>query len=135
MVDSIGSVCSTGRYVYYSVDDLLAIVALESQHAGGIVIGEGLDTVEADVRTHLSNHHVLSYKVIWFEEQPLASYPKLSVVCTTTHDLSTVAGVWTGGDARLLSERGVSPDLARLDHMKQRLRQIRGLRIRWIMIR
>jgi 4-alpha-glucanotransferase len=121
-----GESARQGGYVYYPAADLLAIVALESRRAGGIVIGEDLGTVEADVRTHLSRHRLLSYKVMWFEEDPPASYPRLSVACTTTHDLPTLAGVWTGGDARIQSERGISPDTAQLDHMKQCMQRISG---------
>ncbi len=121
-----GESARQGGYVYYPAADLLAIVALESRRAGGVVIGEDLGTVEADVRTQLSEHQLLSYKVMWFEKEPPVSYPRLSVACTTTHDLPTLAGVWTGGDARIQSERGISPDTAQLSRMKQCMQQISG---------
>ncbi len=122
-----GQPAREGGYVHYPAEDLLAIVALESQRAGAIVIGEDLGTVEEEVRAHLSRRHVLSYKVMWFEADPPTCYPRLSVASATTHDLPTLAGVWTGGDARVQRERGGSPDMAQLDDMRQRLQRVGGV--------
>jgi 4-alpha-glucanotransferase len=85
-----------GGYVRYRADEMLAILALESQRAGAFVVGEDLGTVEPEVREHLAVHHVLSFRLLWFEKQSPARYPALAMAATTTHDLPTVAGLWSG---------------------------------------
>jgi 4-alpha-glucanotransferase len=94
-----GQPASQGVYVRYPADDLLAIVALESQRAGAPVIGEDLGTVEPGVRERLAQRQVLSVRLLWFEEKPPADYPPLSMAAVTTHDLPTIAGLWSGADA------------------------------------
>ena len=86
---------SQGAYVRYPARDLLGIVALESRRAGGVVIGEDLGTVAPEVRTTLRRHHVLSYRLLYFEQEPPASYPKDAFCAVTTHDLPTLTGLWT----------------------------------------
>ena len=87
-----------GGYVRYPADDLLDIVALESHRAGAVVVGEDLGTVEPGVREALAERGILSYKVLWFEDEPPAEWPEAALAAVTTHDLPTVAGLWTGSD-------------------------------------
>ena len=89
---------ANGAYVRYPSDDLLDIVALESHRARAIVVGEDLGTVEAGVRAELADRQVLSYKLLWFEDTDPETWPELSLAAVTTHDLPTVAGVWTRAD-------------------------------------
>ena len=105
-----------GVYVRYPWQELLDIVALESVRAGAFVVGEDLGTVEPGVRAELAHRGALSYRVLWFEDDPPACWPADAVAAVTTHDLPTVAGVWTGLDspdalrARLVARTGVDPD-------------------------
>jgi 4-alpha-glucanotransferase len=87
-----------GAYVRYPSADLLDIVALESHRARAIVVGEDLGTVEPGVRPALADHNVLSYRLLYFEDDPPATWPRKAMAAVTTHDLPTVAGVWTGAD-------------------------------------
>jgi 4-alpha-glucanotransferase len=87
-----------GGYVRYPAPDLLDILALESHRAGAFVVGEDLGTVEDDVRAELHERGVLSYRLEWFESGPPASYPEQALAAITTHDLPTIAGVWSGAD-------------------------------------
>jgi 4-alpha-glucanotransferase len=88
-----------GAYVRYPSDDLLDIVALESARAGALVVGEDLGTVEDGVREAMAEHGVLSYRLLWFEDDEPAEWPQAAMAAVTTHDLPTVAGLWTGADA------------------------------------
>jgi 4-alpha-glucanotransferase len=94
----IGRGPTEGLYVRYPHEDLLDIVALESERAGAFVIGEDLGTVEDVVRQELAARHILSYRLLWFEERPPAEYREESLAALTTHDLPTLAGIWEGSD-------------------------------------
>ncbi|HYF72598.1 MAG TPA: 4-alpha-glucanotransferase [Nocardioides sp.] len=94
-----GAGATEGAYVHYPSDDLLDIVALESHRARAVVVGEDLGTVEPGVPEALAERRILSYKVLWFEEDDPADWPAGALATVTTHDLPTVAGLWTGSDA------------------------------------
>jgi 4-alpha-glucanotransferase len=87
-----------GAYVRYPNEDLLDIVALESHRAEAIVVGEDLGTVEKGVRESLADHNMLSYRLLYFERADPADWPVKAMAAVTTHDLPTVAGLWTGED-------------------------------------
>jgi 4-alpha-glucanotransferase len=87
-----------GWYVRYPADDLLGIVALESHRAGAYVVGEDLGTVEPGVRERLAARRMLSCRLLWFEPKPPPEYPELAMASVTTHDLPTIAGLWTDAD-------------------------------------
>ncbi len=93
-----------GVYLRYPFDDLLAVVALESERHRAIVVGEDLGTVPEGFRERMAAEGVLSYRVMMFERdgdgsfrQP-ASYPSSAAVTVSTHDLPTFSGYWTGHD-------------------------------------
>lgn len=87
-----------GAYVRFPSDDLLDIVALESARAKAIVVGEDLGTVGPGVREAMADRAILSYRVLWFEDGSPDDWPDQSMAAVTTHDLPTVAGLWTGAD-------------------------------------
>jgi 4-alpha-glucanotransferase len=87
-----------GTYVHYPYWDLLNILALEAERAGAFVVGEDLGTVEDHVRAELRSRRVLSYKLLWFEDQQPAHWDGGALGAITTHDLPTIAGVWSGSD-------------------------------------
>jgi 4-alpha-glucanotransferase len=89
---------SDGTYVRSPAGDLLDILALESHRARAFVVGEDLGTVEDEVRQELADRNVLSYRLLWFEPGPPASYPEQALAAVTTHDLPTIAGLWSGHD-------------------------------------
>ncbi|MBA3034510.1 MAG: malto-oligosyltrehalose synthase [Gammaproteobacteria bacterium] len=93
-----------GTYVAYPLDDLLGILALESQRNHCLVIGEDLGTVPAGFRTRLIETGILSYRPFLFERttdgsfKPPADYPQQALVAVSTHDLPTLRGFWKGDD-------------------------------------
>jgi 4-alpha-glucanotransferase len=83
---------------------LLDIVALESQRAGAVIVGEDLGTVEDEVRQQLTERAVLSYRLVWFEDEAPKEFPTQALAAVTTHDLPTIAGVWSGTDEQASGE-------------------------------
>jgi 4-alpha-glucanotransferase len=121
-----GATPAEGGYVRYPADDLLAIVALESQRAGAVVVGEDLGTVETGVRERLADHGILTYRVMWFEDGPTSGYPELAMAAVTTHDLPTIAGLWRGADLSEQRALGLEPNEAALAATRKRLASVTG---------
>ncbi len=88
-----------GAYVHLPSRELLAILCLEAQRAGAFVIGEDLGTVEPEVRTALADAGMLGTKV-WLFDQDVEAWPERNLGTVTTHDLPTIAGVWTNAHDR-----------------------------------
>ena len=121
-----GASAAEGTYVRYPADDLLGILALESHRAKAIVVGEDLGTVEAGVREKLAAYNVLSSRVLWFESDPPARYPRRAMASVTTHDLPTIAGLWTGSDVRAQQKAGLGANAAGTGQMRAWLRELTG---------
>ncbi|MCZ2828112.1 4-alpha-glucanotransferase [Modestobacter sp. VKM Ac-2986] len=102
-----------GAYVRYPYEDMLDIVALESHRAQAIVVGEDLGVVEDGVREAMAEHGILSYKLLWFEDDEPAAWPAESMAAVTTHDLPTIPGLVTGSDVaeQLEHETGTAEEL------------------------
>ena len=116
-----------GAYVRFPGTELVDVVALESARAGVLVVGEDLGTVEDHVRDHLRDRGILSCRLVWFEPGPPESFPPLSLAAVTTHDLPTIAGVWTGADLDDQRRAGLEPNADGQHRHKQRLRELTGL--------
>ncbi|MTH48509.1 4-alpha-glucanotransferase [Intestinirhabdus alba] len=120
-----GETADRGAYVHYPVDDLLAILALESQRHRCMVIGEDLGTVPEEIVGKLRDGGVYSYKVLFFEHdagkrfRAPQTWPTQSMAVATTHDLPTVRGYWDGGDLALGKTLGLYPDEALLRGLYQ----------------
>ncbi|MGQ9574876.1 MAG: 4-alpha-glucanotransferase [Thermoguttaceae bacterium] len=98
-----------GAYVRYRGDELMGIVALESHRAGAFVVGEDLGTVEDQTRQRMAECRMLSFRVLWFEPHPPRAYPRLAMAAVTTHDLPTIAGLWSGRDLAVQQAMGQRP--------------------------
>ena len=115
-----------GAYVTNAAEDLLAIVALESQRAHAVIVGEDLGTVDEDARAQLMSRQVLSYRLVWFEKDPPGKFPAQALAAVTTHDLPTVAGLWTGSDLGAQKRLHLSPNEQGTLDMKDRVRHLTG---------
>ena len=113
-----------GAYVRSTGDELLAIVALESQRAKAVIVGEDLGTVEDHVREELASEKILSYRLVWFEKTAPARYPREALAAVTTHDLPTVAGLWSDFDLEAQKALGLSPNEAGTREIKSRVRRM-----------
>ena len=110
-----GDNAKDGGYVYYPVDDLLGILALESHRNQSLVIGEDLGTVPEEIRSKLADNGVYSYRVFFFEQAEdggffsPSHYPVQSMSTLTTHDMPTLIGYWHCLDLELGKEIGLYP--------------------------
>lgn len=118
---------AAGAYVRYPEDELLAIVSLESERAKAYIVGEDLGTVEKTARKKLASNRVLSYRLLWFEKDPPVKYPELALAAVTTHDLPTIAGLWSGADLTLQHKLGLEPNEAGILEIRDRLRSMTGV--------
>ncbi len=116
-----------GTYVRYPTGDLLAILALESHRAGAFVVGEDLGTVEEGVRGRLAEHRILSTRLLCFEPEAPARFPELALAAYTTHDLPTIAGLWTGADLAAQRRVGLQPHEEGDRWMREGLEALTGL--------
>lgn len=106
-----GKSAAEGAYLSYPIDDMLRVLAIESQAARAVVIGEDLGTVPEGFRPRLDARGVLGMRVMPFEAdgdrlKPPASYDAQAAAMTGTHDLPTIAGWWRGRDIQLNRELG-----------------------------
>lgn len=123
----------SGAYVRDNWEDLIRILALESSRNQYFIVGEDLGTVEPWVREVLARFAILSYRLLYFERADGGrfklphEYAHQALVSTTTHDLPTLAGFWTGSDiearknAGVLDEAGYQGSRADRERDKQRL--------------
>ncbi|MGF1860517.1 4-alpha-glucanotransferase [Photobacterium profundum] len=115
-----GELATQGAYMYYPVDDMMAILALESHRFQCTVIGEDLGTVPDEIIGKLSTAGIHSYKVFFFETAEdggfysPAHYPSQSMAALCTHDMPTLRGFWHCDDLKMGEELGLYPDKEQL---------------------
>jgi glycogen debranching enzyme GlgX/4-alpha-glucanotransferase len=111
-----GAKGAEGAYLAYPFRELLGQIALESQRARCLVVGEDLGTVPEGTGEALQAAQILSYRVLWFERRgaaftPPTEWPARAAACISTHDLPTLAGFWSGADLEERAALGLLADL------------------------
>jgi 4-alpha-glucanotransferase len=125
-----------GAYVRYPFDDMIRIIALESERHRCLVIGEDLGTVPRGFRPAMQRAGLMSCRVLYFERAhdgsflPPPAYPRQALVSVSTHDLPTLKGFWTGRDIKWRALLGRFPDEAALQHAQRERAQDRVLLLR-----
>lgn len=105
-----------GAYIYYQVEDMLNLLALESMRNECLVIGEDLGTVPEGIDVLLKDAGVYSYKVFFFEQAEDGGYiapehyAEQAMATLSTHDMPTIKGFWHCEDLHLGRELGLYPD-------------------------
>ncbi|WP_119300615.1 malto-oligosyltrehalose synthase [Dongia deserti] len=118
---------AAGAYIRYPLDDLLAILALESQAHRCLVIGEDLGTVPDGLHDAMQRTGILSYRLLYFEHEPDGSFrkvtdwPQQALVAPSTHDLSTLPAYWRGADLDLRAKLDLYPsrDVAEAERQRR----------------
>jgi 4-alpha-glucanotransferase len=133
-----GLEAADGVYVRYPADELYAILCLESQRAGSVVVGEDLGTVPRSVRQAMTRHGVLRTSVLQYElrpnrRAPLRPIPERAMASLNTHDMPPFAAMWEGRDIEdrlslgLLDEKGARREQRDRDRARHALiRFLRG---------
>jgi 4-alpha-glucanotransferase len=101
-----GGSAKNGAYLSFPADDMLRLIALESERNACVVVGEDLGTVPDGFRERLASAGIAGMRVLQFERDkdrffPPEYYAPDALAMTTTHDLPTMAGWWSGGDIEL----------------------------------
>jgi len=123
-----GASPAEGAYLTYPLDDMLRLIALESHRHRAVVIGEDLGTVEPGFREKIAASGIAGMDVLWFQRDgddfmPPSEWRRGAVAMTSTHDLPTVAGWWSGADIDTRNALGLT-DVARepKERVKDRIR-------------
>ena len=108
---------TAGAYVHYPFHLLFAIVALESERHGCLVVGEDLGVVPDEMRTAMPQYGLYHYKVMLFEKDGArfrrpGEYLPAALATVTTHDLPTLRSYWSGEDIQLRERLKLYPDEA-----------------------
>ena len=119
-----GESAAAGGYVNYPLEDLLGILALESQRQSCLVIGEDLGTVPDEIRVAMQRLGVLSYRLLYFQQDASGEfiapmdYPEQALVAVSTHDLATLAGFWHEADIDERARLGLFPS-SEIEHAQR----------------
>src|ERR1700751_671266 len=131
---------SIGAYVRYPMADLIGILALESHRHECLIVGEDLGTVPEGFRERMAKANILSYRVLYFEQEPEtgaflppAAYPALALAVIGSHDLPTLRGWWEERDLDLKEQLGLFPGPGKAAHQREmrprdRMQLLRALR-------
>ncbi|MDH2998798.1 4-alpha-glucanotransferase [Pasteurellaceae bacterium LFhippo2] len=119
-----GGLATEGVYIRYPLDDLLGILALESQRNQCLIVAEALGTVPEGMLEALEEKGILAFNVFYFEfengeSKALENYPYQAMTALSTHDLPTIKGYWQSYDFELGEKYNVYPSEDVLTYLKQ----------------
>ena len=103
-----------GAYVHYPLPALMSALALESERAACLVIGEDLGVVPDEIRDAMGRYGLYHYKVMIFEKdggrfRAPDGYPRRALATVTTHDLPTIHAYWEARDIALREDLHLYP--------------------------
>lgn len=119
-----GESAKDGIYVRYLLEDMLSILALESQRNKCLIIAEALGTVPEGILESLEQKGILAYNIFYFEKEgngykPLENYPYQAMTTLSTHDLPTIQGYWKNYDFELGEKYDIYPNKAVFRKLKE----------------
>ncbi|MCK0168463.1 4-alpha-glucanotransferase [Jannaschia sp. S6380] len=127
-----GRPAAEGTHLRFPMADMLRVLAEESRRANAVVIGEDLGFVPDGFRAAMRRANVLSYRIVYFEQDakgfhPADGYPHLALACLSTHDLPVLANWWRGDDIDRRAAHGLVSEDTSAEHMRHRARERRDL--------
>ncbi len=129
-----GMPAAEGVYVRYPMEELLAVLCLESHRHRALVAGENLGTVSQETNAAMERHGLHGMYVLQYELAPGApglerTPPARSVASLNTHDMPPFKAFWEGLDVAdrrelgLLDDAEAQAELARLDEVRRRVEE------------
>jgi 4-alpha-glucanotransferase len=103
-----------GAYVHYPLQQLLTVLALESERSACLVVGEDLGVVPDEMRHAMPEFGLYHYKVLLFEKldgrfRRPDEYVRKALATATTHDMPTLRSYWEGRDIELRRRLNLYP--------------------------
>lgn len=111
-----GKRANEGIYIRFPFEDMLRVIALESQRSQCVVIGEDLGTMPEGFSEIMARAGLLSYRILFFERWDSGLfhrpevYPEQAMVTVSTHDLPTVNGWWSENDLHWREQLNLYPE-------------------------
>ena len=124
---------SPGGYIRQPFEALLAVIAIEAERAGTVVIGEDLGLVPEGFRETLGARGFYSYSVLQYEKDEAGAFraPETlrpnSLVCFGTHDTPTLHGFCAGRDIEWWHRLGWIDAAEKAEAQKDRAQDCRAL--------
>jgi 4-alpha-glucanotransferase len=91
-----------GLYVRYPLEEMFAILTLESVRYQAVIIGEDLGTVSREIRSAMKRHGIQRMWVYQFQSLParnqLPEVPHPVIASLNTHDMQPFAAYWDALD-------------------------------------
>lgn len=93
-----------GGYIRQPFQSLMAIISIEAQRAGTVIVGEDLGLVPDGFRETMASKGLYGYTVVQYEKNDDGKFRKASdlrpqsLACFGTHDTPTLTGFWEGDD-------------------------------------
>lgn len=109
----LGGTPAQGCYLRYPTDELMRLIALESQRSKCMVIGEDLGTVPEGLRQRMHDAQLFGCSILYFERRNGGAfrsppeYRQHTIASAGTHDLPTIAGYWAGRDIEAQEKAGI----------------------------
>jgi 4-alpha-glucanotransferase len=115
-----GASAAAGLYLRYPFKEMLGLLTLESWLNRAVVIAEDLGTVPDGFREELARRRIHGMAVLWFEQNRRGAFTsparwnRNAAALSSTHDLPTLAGWWSGRDIVWQKKREPKSDLRAL---------------------
>ena len=123
-----GAGATQGAYVMQPMDEMLAIICIESERARAGIVGEILGTVPPEIRTGLDQHHLLGMSMAKVgETEPRSA----DLIALTSHDTPAFVAWWNAVDIDDLLELGVFDQQRADSERESRARRIVRLQQRF----
>ena len=105
----------SGTYLYFNFDDMLNIVALESELNKCVVVGESIGNVPDGFLARLAQKNIYSLSVLWAERWGIGlgdfkhpeTYPDNAFTSIGTHDMAPLKMWWFGYDIETNFQMGI----------------------------